>query len=142
MVSGIYNRFFANLMNKLINLGNGGDVLKVMLLNNTHAFNADNNIKGDIVANEITGTLYTAGGKTLGSQTVTQDDVSDLAKFDGADVIWGPGASFTAYHAAMYDSTVSDNLICSIDFGAAKIVSNGTFTIQWNASGIIALASA
>ena len=89
MVSGIYNRFFANLMNKLINLGNGGDVLKVMLLNNTHAFNADNNIKGDIVANEITGTLYTAGGKTLGSQTVTQDDVSDLAKFDGADVIWG-----------------------------------------------------
>jgi hypothetical protein len=40
----------------------------------------------------------------------------------------------------IYDSTASDNLIASIDFGGAKTVAAGTFTIQFDANGIITLA--
>ena len=49
-------------------------------------------------------------------------------------------ATFTAYHAVIYDTSVSNDLIASIDFGGAKAVVAGTFTIQWDAAGIITLA--
>lgn len=135
MASGIYNRLKYNLMKKLVDLS--ADTINVILLNNSHAFDADDNVLTDINANELAATGgYSTGGAALASKTVTQDDANDCATFDAADSAWS-SATFTAYHAALYDSTVSDNLICSIDFGGAKSVSSGTFTIQWSANGII-----
>lgn len=135
MASGIYNRFKANLLNKEIDLE--ADTIKVMLLNNSHAFTATHNQKSEIVANEITGTGYTAGGAVLANKAVTQAATS---KWDADDTAW-TSASFTAYHAVIFDDTlINDDLICSIDFGAAKTVSAGTFTIQWHIDGIITLA--
>lgn len=137
MASGIYNRFKANLMNKEVDLE--GDTIDVMLLDDSHSFTATHNVIGDVDTNEITGTGYTAGGETLGTKSVTQ---AATTKWDAADVEWA-GATFTAYHAVIYDNTVAtDDLICSIDFGGAKAVSGGTFTIQWHTDGIITLASA
>jgi hypothetical protein len=135
MASGIYNRFKANLLNKEIDLE--ADTIKVMLLNNSHAFTATHNQKSEIVANEITGTGYTAGGAALANKAVTQAATS---KWDADNTAW-TSASFTAYHAVIFDNTLTnDDLICSIDFGAAKTVSAGTFTIQWHTDGIITLA--
>ena len=134
MASGIYNRFKANLMNKIVDLE--ADTIKTMLLTATHSFTAANNVKGDIVANEISGTGYTTGGETLAGKAVTQ---AATTKWDATDESW-TSASFTAAHAVIYDSTVSDNLIASIDFGGNQTVSSGTFTIQWDANGIITLA--
>lgn len=139
MSSGIYNRMKANLFNKLVSLANGGDVIKVALLNNTHTFDPDDDIWTDISANEIetSGTGYSQ--KTLANQVVTQDDANDLAKFDADDIAWTT-ATFTAYHAAIYDSTLAgDDLFGSIDFGGAKSVTGGTFTIAWNSNGIMRL---
>lgn len=139
MASGIYNRFKANVLNKLVDVGSGGDTLKIILLNNSHTFNPDHNTLSDISANEISGTGYTTGGETLASQTVAQDDTNDRATLDAADVAW-TSASFTAYHAAIYDDTLAgDDLICSIDFGGAQTVTSATFTIQWDSNGILAL---
>ena len=138
MASGIYNRFKANLMNKEVDLE--ADTIKVALLDDSHSFNADNNTWSDVSANEISGTGYTAGGEELTNKSVTQDDTNDKAVFDADDVSWS-SATFTAYHAVLYDDTLAnDDLICSIDFGGAKSVSNGTFTIQWDADGIITLS--
>ena len=138
MASGIYNRFKANLMNKEVDLE--ADTIKVALLDNNHSFNADDNTWSDVSANEISGTGYTAGGEELTNKSVTQDDTNDKAVFDADDVSWS-SATFTAYHAVLYDdSLASDDLICSIDFGGAKSVSSGTFTIQWDADGIITLS--
>ena len=135
MASGIYNRFKANLLNKEIDLE--ADTIKVMLLNNSHAFTATHNQKSEIVANEISGTGYTAGGAALANKAVTQAATS---KWDADDTAWTT-ASFTAYHAVIFDDTLTnDDLICSIDFGAAKTASAGTFTIQWHTDGIITLA--
>lgn len=137
MSSGIYNRMKYNLAKKLVDLST--DSIKVMLLNNSHAFNPDHNVKTDINANEISGTGYTADGAALASLTVTQDDTNDKMVFDAADTAWTT-ATFSAYHAVLIDVTVSNNLIASIDFGGVKTVTGGTFTIQWAAGGIITLS--
>jgi hypothetical protein len=140
MASGIYNHFKGNVMGAVYNLANGGDTVKVALLNNTHAFTATNDAWADVSANQITGTGYTAGGATLANQAVSVDDVDNEGVFDADDVAW-TAASFTAYHAVIYDDTpttpVADPLIASIDFGGAQTVTAGTFTIQWDAEGII-----
>lgn len=137
MASGMYNRFKANLMNKVVDLE--ADTIKVMLLDNSHAFVATHNVIGDVSVNEISGTGYTAGGATLASKSITQ---AASTKWDAADVQW-TGATFTAYHAVIYDDTIgTDDLILSIDFGGAQSVSAGTFKIQWHVNGIVTLATA
>lgn len=135
MASGAYNRFKANLMNKEIDME--ADTIKVMLLNNSHSFTATHNQKSEIVANEISGTNYTAGGASLANKAVTQGATT---KFDADDVSWA-SATISAYHAVIYDDTMTnDDLICSIDFGGVQSVTGGTFTIQWHANGIVTLA--
>lgn len=136
MASGIYNRFKANLMNKEVDLE--ADSLIVMLMDNVHAFNAANNVVGDVDANELpTAGGYTQKTEALANGTVTQAATTD---FDADDSVWA-ASTFTAYHAVIYDDTIAtDDLVLSIDFGGAKTVTAGTFTIQWNASGIITLA--
>lgn len=137
MASGIYDRFKANLMNKEVDLE--ADTIKVMLLDDSHSFTTTHNVIGDVSANEISGTGYTAGGATLASKAVTQ---ATSTKWDADDVAW-TSATFSAWHAVLYDDTVAtDDLIASIDFGGEKAVSAGTFTIQWHANGIITLATA
>lgn len=133
MASGIYERFKANLMNKEVDLE--GDTIKVILLDDSHSFTATDNVKGDIVANEVTGTEYVAGGATLSGKGVTQ---AAATKWDATDVTWA-ATTITAAHAVIYDSSVTDNLICSIDFSGNKSSASGDFTIQWNSSGIITL---
>lgn len=134
MASGIYERFKANLMNKIVDLE--ADTIQVALMDNVHVFSATDNVWTDVSANEISGTGYTANGAVLASATVTQ---AATTKFDGNDSAWTT-ATFTAYHAVLWDNTVAtDDLICSFDFGGAKTVTAGTFTIQWHANGIITL---
>lgn len=136
MASGIYERFKANLMNKIVDLE--ADAIQVSLMDNIHAFTATDNVWTDVSANELpTAGGYTVGGATLAGAVVTQ---AATTKFDGNDTAW-TSATFTAYHAVLWDDTVAtDDLICSFDFGGAKTVTAGTFTIQWHANGIITLA--
>ena len=136
MASGIYNRFKANLMNKEIDLE--ADSLIVMLMDNVHSFSAADNVVGDVDANELPAAgNYAQKTEVLAKGAVTQAATTD---FDADDSVWA-AATFTAYHAVIYDDTIgTDDLICSIDFGGAQAVSAGTFTIQWDAAGIITLA--
>ena len=133
MSSGIYNRLKANLFNKVVDLE--GDTIKVSLYDNSHAFTATDHTY--TTTNELaTATGYTQGGATLASKAVTE---AATTKWDAADTAWS-ASTFTAYHAVIWDDTAANSLICSIDFGGAQSVSSGTFTIEWNNSGIITLA--
>lgn len=135
MASGIYNRFKANLMNKVVDLE--ADTIQVSLMSGGHSFTATDNVWSDVSTNEISGTGYTQSGATLANGAVTQ---AATTKFDGDDTSWTT-ATFTADHAVIWDDTVAtDDLICSIDFGGSQTVTAGTFTIQWHADGIITLA--
>ena len=104
MASGIYSRFKANLMNKEVDLE--GDTIKVALYDNSHSFTA-----GDTdytTSNELAATGgYTQGGQALDSKAVTE---AATTKWDADDEAW-TSATFTAYHAVIYDSSVSNDLI-------------------------------
>lgn len=137
MASGIYERFLANLMGGIVDLDT--DVIRVALFDNVHTFTATHNQWSEISANEITGTGYTTKGEQISSPTITQG-ATTVFDDDGSNTSWTT-ATFTAYHGVIYDDTLTnDDLIANIDFGGAKTVTAGTFTIQWNASGIITLA--
>jgi hypothetical protein len=138
MASGIYNVFKGKLFQKVLNLDTGGDTIKVALYGSSHAFTATDTVY--TATNELADGVggYTRDSKTLTGQAVT---AGATTKWAADNVAW-TGATFTANHAVLYDSTDTKSLICSIDFGGDKIVSAGTFTIAWNAAGIITLASA
>ena len=133
MASGIYSRFKANLMNKVVDLE--ADTINVALYDNSHSFTATDT--DYTTTNELT----TAGGYTQGGSALAGKAVTEAAttKWDATDHAW-TSATFTAYHAVIWDATAGNDLICSIDFGGAKTVSAGTFTIIWDAAGILTLA--
>ena len=90
------------------------------------------------VTNEVVGTGYTAGGNTL-TVTTSQDNTDNEGVFDAADTSWST-ATITARGAVIYKSTGTAStspLICYIDFGADYVSTGGTFTITFNAEGII-----
>lgn len=131
MAEGWYNRFKANLMNKEIDME--ADTIKAALLVNTYTFDKDHDVLTDVNANETSGTGYTAGGVTLASKAVAQDDTNDRATFDAADLSWTT-ATFTARYLVLWDDTVAgDPLIAAFDFGSDKSVTGGTFTVVWGA---------
>lgn len=133
MASGIYNRFKANLMNGVVDLE--ADTINVTLYDNSHAFTATDT--DYTTTNELaTAGGYTQAGMALASKAVTE---AGTTYWDADDTSW-TSATFTAYHAVVYDVTATSDLICSIDFGGAQTVTSGTFTIQWNANGIVSLA--
>lgn len=88
-------------------------------------------------------TSWPALGRPLASVTSTFS--SNVYTFDAADTV-SADASATltnAYGCLVYDhsiaSPVADQGICFNYFGGANSVTAGTFTIVWNASGIMAL---
>ncbi|MEA3439166.1 MAG: hypothetical protein U9R58_02685 [Chloroflexota bacterium] len=61
------------------------------------------------VTNEISGSGYTAGGATVQTPVVTQDDANDRAKWDddGSNLTWSSLAANTILEARLYDDTTA-----------------------------------
>ena len=128
-----------NTTNGVFNLGSGGSTIKVAAATNTYSINQDTHDFFDDITNEVTGTNYTAGGATLGSQTLTRSTTT--VTFDGADITWTQsGAGFsTARKFPVYLSTgtASTSRLFSLVTADADVGNvTGDLTIQWNASGI------
>jgi hypothetical protein len=85
--------------------------------------------------NEISnsaGSAYSAKGKALTS--VTPALSSSTAVCDFANISW-TSASFTANGCLIFnDSATGDPAVCVIAFGGDKVVTNGTFTIEFPAA--------
>lgn len=79
--------------------------------------------------NEITGTGYTAGGKTLTPTNPASSEQTAYISF--ANVTW-TGASFTCRGALIYNSTTG-SAVAVLDFGSDKIATN-TFTVTFPAN--------
>jgi hypothetical protein len=143
-VSGkLYAKFFENALG-----GNNAadvpidflsDTIKVALCTSAYTPNQSTHEFFSDVTNEITGTGYTAGGAALTTKTCAASAL--VTTLDADDTSWTT-ASFTARYAIVYKSTgtsTTSPLIGYVDFGADQTVSAGTFTITWNASGIVSL---
>lgn len=141
MPSGFYGKFLqagvdADLTK--IDFSDGGDTIKVALVTSSYTFDPDTHDFFDDITNEFSGTGYTAGGATLGSQSVTFVGASNRIKLDGADTTW-TSSTITAAGAVIYKSTGTAGtspLIAYIDFGGDKVSDGGTFQITWHADGI------
>jgi hypothetical protein len=116
------------------------DTFKIALLDNTHTPDQDaHDYFSDVVADEVSGTGYTAGGATLASFAATYDAGTNTIKLDATDPSWA-SSTITARYAVIYDATPGTDatrpLLVFIDFGADVSTTNGTFSITFNASGI------
>lgn len=92
----------------------------------------------DLEGNEVSGTGYTAGGETL---TGTELTISGgVLTYDAADVSWATSTISNAMAGVGYfdrgGATTADELMFLSDFVTAASSAGGTFTIQWNVSGI------
>lgn len=103
-------------------------------------------VRADVSSTEYsTASGYTAGGVTLGSKTVTQDDTNNRAAFDAADATWtslGPLSPATPSHAILWNDTPTspaDPLICYVELGTTA-TNGGNYTIAWHANGILLLS--
>lgn len=115
------------------------DTIKCALTTSSYAWNQDTDEFFSAVTNEITGTGYTAGGVTLGSKSLTYDTSSNESRLIAGNASW-TASSFTAAIAVVYKSTGTAGtslLMGHVDFGGNQTVSSGTFTIQWDATGVI-----
>ena len=140
MASGLYGITFLNALKNSLALDlddTTADRFKVMLVTSSYSPNfGTHDFKAD-VTNEVSGTGYDAGGKSLSSVTLTQS--GGTITFDAADVTW-TSSTITARAAVVYDdSLTNDPLIAYIDFGADKSSSAGDFVLTFNASGIFTL---
>lgn len=140
MANVLYNGFKKNVMNGGIDLDT--DTIKVALVTSTYTADIDADVYFSDITNEVSGTGYTAGGATLASAAVTQDNTNDRGVFDANDVSW-TSSTITARGAVIYKDTgtsTTSPLIGYVDFGADKTSTSGTFTISWSASGIVLLS--
>jgi hypothetical protein len=139
MASKLYGQFIQQSFNKEIDWDS--DTIKVALLNNTYTPDQDaHNYYDDVVAYEVTGTGYTAGGLTLANKTNTYNSSTNVIVLDADDVTWA-SSTITARYAVVYDATPATNatrpLIGYVDFGSDQSSSNGNFTITWDSTGIV-----
>jgi hypothetical protein len=122
----------------------GGDTFKIALY--TALANLDASTPQYSSVGECTGAGYVAGGiplTNLGVSAVNSSANSGAGFASFADAVW-PGATLVARGALIYNSTPSatgadgsplvDPAVCVLDFGADKVVTNGTFTVTFPAS--------
>lgn len=110
----------------------------------THAF-WNSAAAGEPGEHEVTGTTnYTAGGNLLTATEVTL--TAGVLTYDAADTSWTSSTISNAMAAVGYfqvgadlTTPADDTLVFLSDFVTAASSSNGTFTVQWNASGIFTL---
>lgn len=139
MADIVYNSFKKHLMSG--NIAPLTDTLKCMLVTSSYTPDQDAHEYADDVTNEVTGTGYTAGGATLASKTITQDNDNDVVVFDFADPAW-TDSSITARGAVIYKDTGTPStspLIAYLDFITDRQTIGVDFNIRINESGFIEL---
>jgi hypothetical protein len=127
-----YNPFIEGLFDKLFDLFGTTDTVKAVIHSDAPTTTTDDEL-ADLT--QITGTGYTAGGEDIqNDSTRTTTTVTMTA----VDVVWTGGAGgFTAgRYASIHDDTsTTDRLIASWDYGSNFTVAAGeTFTLNFGAS--------
>lgn len=144
MASKLYGQFLLKALNKEVDWDS--DSIKVALVSSAYTPNQDtHDYWDDVVANEVSGTGYTAGGAALASKTATYDSANNVVILDAADSVWA-SSTITARYAVVYDDSGATNaqkaLVGYVDFGSDQSSTNGNFTVTWDATGIVRITIA
>lgn len=127
ITQGLTAVFKANCLKGVENFNTGTPyVYKIALYTANASLNATTAAYSS--SNEVSGTGYTAGGKTLTPIAPAYDSTANVAYVSFANVTWSP-ASFTCRGALIYNSTTGA-AVAVLDFGSDKTASN-TFTVTF-----------
>lgn len=106
------------------------DTLKLALYTANASLNADTTAYS--ATNEITGTGYTALGKTLTGVTIQTSGSTVYINFSNA--VWDP-AAFTTRAGLIYNASKSNKSVAVLDFGSDKTCTS-TFTVVMPANTV------
>ena len=135
--ASVHNNFKEQLMLKTIDCVN--DTFNVAMYTASYTWSVDGTNMAYSATNEISASGYSAGGATLASKTVTQDDTNDRAAWDAADVTWTSLAAASPRHAVLYDDTTATKWVL-IHWELATDSNGGNYTLQFNTNGILLLS--
>lgn len=119
------------------------ETIKVSLHTASYTPDEDAHDYYDDVTNEVSSANYSAGGATLANKTVSLDTSNNRVELGNSVATAWSNVSFTARYAVVYQSTGTANtslLLGYVDFGGDETVSSGTFTITWDAEGILQIS--
>lgn len=108
----------------------------------TLAHNAYNGAGGPwVTGNESSATTgYAAGGVAVTPKSETEAAGTVTFTSSGSPS-WTVTGTLTAFGCLVYDNTVTNKYAhCWNYFGGSQSVTNGTFTVNWNASGIFTVS--
>ena len=149
--SKIFSAYITDVLNRTTAMDANSDSIKAALYNNSitpdqtvasasTAYNAGQWATANEVSNS---THWPAGGIAL--TTIVSGFASNVYTFSAASTPSADSAATLAnvYGCEVYDDTIAAPVarqgMCFNYFGGANSVTNGSFTIVWNGSGIFAL---
>lgn len=139
----LYGKALQSAFNKEIDWDT--DVIKVMLCTSAYTPDQDTHQYKSSVTNEASGTGYVSGGATLATSAPSYTAGTNTLVLDAVDTAW-TGSTITARYAVIYNSSPGTDatrpLIAYVDFGADVSTTAGTFTITWDAAGLVTLTAA
>lgn len=151
--SKIFQAYVDDVLNNTTALDIGADTMKAALYNNTTA--PDNTVTAAntayavgqwVVGNEVDDVgQWATGGQTIATPATTPS--AGVITYDAADTASAAGSTLASvYGCLVYSDTiatpVADQGVCYNYFGGIQGVTNGVFTIVWNASGIFSISVA
>ena len=77
------------------------------------------------------------GGIELTGKTLTLQN--GLIIYDADDAVWNSSTISNIGHGFVYDASLSNNGVFHVDFGGSFSTTAGTFTINWDASGMFTI---
>ena len=127
-----YEVFVEDLMNKLHDLFGTTDTVKVAIHSDAPTVATDDEL-ADL--SQVTGTGYTAGGGDIQNDSTRSGGTVTMT---AVDFTWTAGAAdwIAGRYVSMHnDSSTTDRLIASWDYGSNFTLGNGeTFTVDFGAS--------
>jgi hypothetical protein len=117
------------------------DDIMLMLCGSGYTPNQDTHQYVSSVTSEVTGTGYVAGGVALAGKQITYNAGNNTSSLIASDIAIGPGATISGVRwgvvYALKATEATSPLLGYIDFDAEQTVTNGTFTIDWDATGVL-----
>ena len=136
----VVNNFKEQLMLGTINCAT--NTFKVALYTDAYASGQiDGAAPAYSATNELGVANYVAGGQSIGTAVVAQDDANDRASWDddGTDVSWSSLGAGTVQRAILYDDTTTPKYQCIIwEIGTNP--NGGNYTLQFAATGMLLLS--
>ena len=127
-----YEPFVEGLMDKLFDLFGTTDTVKAAIHSDAPTVATDDEL-ADLT--QVTGTGYTAGGGDIQNDATRAGGTVTMT---GVDFVWTATAAdwIAARYVSLHDDTsITDRLICSWDYGANFTLGNGeTFTLDFGAN--------